>query len=290
LRRYLACAVPRGDISDRRIDELIDQLEHLPLNQASDRFLAFSADVHPRRLLWKLRVRVEQMDARLARHIALIIAASGRGIPGPTDKDFLFSPLSSAALLVRLLLARIEQPSDRLAAARDVLAIAEPLAFAQLCFQSMRAQNDGMDILIQDVSELEALLSDRIVEFARTASLLKAFPTGIDWLILLLQWQKNRGSEELHAYYRRALGSDANESVALVRSQLGLKMPGGPFSDDFQVEHYNHLALVADPEDVYHALKEVNRSGITPQDAKLIRQFEALHEQRQKTPVEVSAD
>jgi hypothetical protein len=288
LRRYLACAVPRGDISDRRIDELIVQFGGLTEEQASDRFLAFIADVHPRRLLWKLRVRVKQMDDRLARHVALIIARSGDGIPGPTDKDPLFSPLSSAAFLIRLLLARIEESNARLAAAVDVLTTASPLTFAHLCFQSMRPQHDGLDVLIQDVSKLETILADRIVGFARSASVLKAFPASNYWLILLLHWQKNRGSDELHAYYRRVLESDRQESVALVRSQLGLAISGF-VTDDFQAEHYRNLALLADPEDVYRALKEVNGSEIAPEDAQLIRQFEALHEQQQKTPAEANA-
>jgi hypothetical protein len=229
LRRYLAYAVPRSDIADRRIDELIVQFETLTQEQASDQFRALVAGVHPTRLLWKLRVRVKEMDDKLASRVALVIASNGDGIPGPTEMLSLGSPRSSAAFLIRLLLARVEDPSSRLATALGVLAATTPLTFAQQCLHSMRAQHDGMDVVLQDTSELEALLAERIAEFARGASLWKSFPTGIDWLILLLHWQKNRGSGELHAYYRRALKSDAQEGVALVRSQLGLSIPG-PFT------------------------------------------------------------
>jgi hypothetical protein len=129
------------------------------------------------------------------------------------------------------------------------------------------------------MGELETVLADRIADFARDGSLLKAFPGDIDWLILLLHWQHNRGSKELHAYYRRVVESDALESVALVRSQLGLSVPGS-FTNDFQLGHYKNLALLADPEDVYRSIKAVSSSKITPQDAKLICQFEALHAQQ----------
>jgi hypothetical protein len=201
LKRYLTCSVPRDDIADRRIEELITQIEGLSLDQASDRFLAFIACVNPKRLLWKLRVRVTQVDGILARHIALVIARSGDGIPGPGEKGALGSPLSSAAFLIRLLLARVEEPAERLAAAREVLMNARPLTFAHLCFQSMRPRQDGLDDFIQEASTLETLLADRIAKFAQTESLLKAFPEGIDWLILLLQWERVQGSEPVRAYY-----------------------------------------------------------------------------------------
>ncbi len=287
LRRYLSCSVPRSDISDRAIEQLIVELNGLSDGQALDRFLAFIADVEPRRLLWKflwkLRVRAEQMDGRLAGRLALILARSGNAIPGPTDKDPLFSAQSSAAFLIRTLLARIEEPSDRLVAAREVLGVAMPLTFAHLCWQSMRSQRDGPDFLVRgDINDLEILLADRIADFGGKESLWKTFHGGIDWLILLFHWQRNRGSEAVRAYYRRALEADVQESVALVRFQLGL-YTSGPFTNDFQVEHYKSLALLADPEDVFRALRKVDSSRITTHDAKLIRQFETLREEQQKS-------
>ena len=284
LRRYLACAVPRGDISDRRIDELMAQLEGLTQENGSNPFLAFIAVVHPIRFLWKIRLRATQMDERFARKLALIIARNGDGLPEPADKNALGSPRSSAAFLIRMLLARIQDPNARLEAAEDVLATAEPLTFAHQCFQSMRPQADGTDVLLHDVTKLENLLASRIVKIAQNTSLWKAFPVGIYWMILLFHWQKNRGSQELHAYYRRALAADSLEGVALVRFQLGLAIPG-PMTDDFQLDHYKSIALLADPEDVYQSLKTVDRSQITSVDAKLLKQFDALHEQGKKTPI-----
>jgi len=180
-------------------------------------------------------------------------------------------------------LARVEDPDVRLAAARDVLTTARPLTFAHLCFQSMRPQRDGLDILIQDTDQIEMVLADRIAEFGQRASLFRTFPEGIDWLILLYHWQKNRGSVELHAYYRRVLQSDPRESVALVRSQLGLYIPG-PYTNDFQAEHYKNLVLLANPDDVYRTLAKIGGSELTPEYAKLIKQFKTLHERQQNTP------
>ncbi len=288
LRRYLSCTVPRGDISDRKVDELVIQLEGMTEEQGSRCFLAFIADAHPRQLVWKLRVRVETINDKLARHLAIIIARSGDGIPGPTDKDPLFSPQTSAALVIRMLLARIEDPKARLSAARDVLTTATPLTFGHLCFQSMRPQRVNTEVFAaKDLGELDKHFADRIYEFAQGTSLSKAFPAGIYWTILLLHWQKNRGSEEIYIYYRRVLQSDPRESVALVRSQLGLAISGF-MTNDFQLEHYRNLALLADPDDVYRAVEEVTVSEVTPEEAKLIGQFKALHHQ-QKEPVQPNA-
>jgi hypothetical protein len=82
----------------------------------------------------------------------------------------------------------------------------------------------------------------------------------------------------------RVLESDASESIALVRSQLGLFIPG-PVANDFKAEHLKNLSLLAEPGDVYGALQRANRSEITPGEAKLVSQFCALYEQ-QKTPDE----
>jgi KAP-like P-loop domain-containing protein len=269
LRRYMTLSIPEGDVPDRVIEHLLQELKALPDTEASEHLREFLGRNSAETTLYKIHVRLLQFDPASAGKLGLLIARSGDAFPKSTSLLAFGSIVHRAALLVRELLRQVADPTDRMDVAVKVVKCAEPLPFAYEFFMMLGPNpNDvGRDLLSAAAyNSLEKLLADRIRVEAEKSSLIAAFPR--DYSVLLLFWCKAGGRVLVHAYTRKLMTGEPRNAVSILMAQYAFAPP----SNTFSLRKFQELDF-ADPVDVRAAIQNLGSDSLTAHEQQTVTEF-----------------
>ncbi len=275
LRRYLTCSIPAGDVSDQQIDDFLRGIGSFSDDEVGVQFRSLARPDEHRKLLFKLKSRIEQIPLDSAVRLCFTIAREGPLFSVGSDE--LGQPWEIAGLLIRLVLQRMQRDS-RKEFALKILDNADPLPFAAEYLGWMRPQRNEAeaDYLFSsaDMEELVQVLAERISRDAKRAPLICSRPQ--DFPRLLTIWKQGKGSSEVKEYVGRALCADPSVAADLIRPFSSFARTGNEGVDQ---EGYESLIALVDPEDLMKAfaaaglLKPERAEGV----ARLAQQFAALH-------------
>lgn len=257
-QRYFSYCVPDGDVSEKRVDALLEQI--VGANDACMRELIHSFAVNRGigRLVGILRSRSGELTPEAARDLARAVALSGELFPQERGMLILTTRLQ-AAILFKELIARALPYPERLPLIERLLQDATPLSFATECLTWVRHKADrGANrnvVEAADNDRLEAVIASRV------ASEFDAAPTylthGHDAPRLLWLWARVK-SAEVQAAMRRRFDEHPAEVDAFLQSYIGegWSMESGlPVPGDFEREHYDRVEQLVGVEYVMANLK-----------------------------------
>jgi predicted KAP-like P-loop ATPase len=121
--RYFSYAVPRNDVPDAFITDLLDAAAKQDAALVRDYLARYLSGTKARRLIEKLRAIESVVDPTAAELLALVIAECGRNIPNSPALFSFAEPPAQAAILISHLLRRISVGTKRTAAAERVMEV-----------------------------------------------------------------------------------------------------------------------------------------------------------------------
>jgi hypothetical protein len=260
-RRYFQYAVPRRDIADSRVRDLLDAAR----TGKSKEIAAFFREVSERkawtRCLDKLFARVRELGPVGAKALALGLAVYGEEIPherGPFA--IMTSPAGRASTLAAVLVKRIPDPEERLAAARDLMRRALPLTFAAECLRWLRVESkdeDGSTALIEDEGrEVGSILAARIAKDVSENPDYSRHGRAIGGLLWL--WKTYGPEGEMQAYLTVRFGEHPDAAVSLLDAFRGRAwgLDGLSHKSEFDRSEFDAVAELINPAIVHEALNK----------------------------------
>lgn len=261
--RYFTYAIPKGDISDKLIQEITEDsekweepfdLESNPLNEI---FNASSVET----LIKKLRHKAGRIDADAALALAVAIAQKSDDIPNPEVLYSWITPFSQAAMLVSDLIQNV-QKSDRVALAKKCIDSAPSLEFKLEIFRWLKREDenkpekDGFsEACIDDIGKHLGKLIDDKVE--GKDDLTRLVPNSIPTIFYTLnRYVRNN---YVNDYVAELISNDSEALVRILTSYVptawGMES-GISHKSDFEREQYNSLAGQLDVAIVLSAIQD----------------------------------
>jgi hypothetical protein len=257
--RYFQYGVPVRDISDHKLNELLDAA--LLSAEGVGEFLKKFAEQHASpRLVEKLRLREKTIDPVRAMNLALAIASNG--ILFPDEKGVLsvfLSTRSQAGILVTNLVRYTTAGKEREELAKRIIETADPIPFAVECFRWLRTGKREAERTLssQCEEELGQILARRIRDAA------SARPPYDDWPAdassLLWIW-KEYGGDQAKSYLEKRLSAHPAEVsqflLIFVPTAWGLES-GLSHKADFSQSAYASVSDLLSSEMVFQQLRAI---------------------------------
>lgn len=272
LLRYLAGCVPESDIADEKISSLLKLADTGNDQSFQNGFLTLVSAGKQDLLLAKLAERVVQLSA--SGHERLCIGVARQAHSLSYDDGSWISPRDRAGYVIATALRNVAV-NDRLSLAKRVLLESKPLAFAAICLRSVRDETmPEVNRLFpnEQLEELGEFLADRVAEVATNGAYLDE--TEKDWLFLLWNWQRIRGSEPVRQHLGQLLCTHPDRVRSLLQHYATTE-----FGPRISRTVYEKLCELVDPADVIHAIDRLNLlDNAQPSPvSKLAQQFVDIH-------------
>lgn len=226
--RYFNYGVPSDDISDLEIERFLQGIPGKDVNHLVDEFKELCANNRGRVLIEKLRRREDELPADAAAILALVVALSGNqfAYSHPVDRFFGLATYSQAGALIRHLLHRIEDQSNRERLAIEIATLIEPLPLAFDYFGWLRRMKRShySEEMVSVVSEeceqrIRKLIVDRIATFAEIAPIERTYPLDAQQFYQL--WA-TVDKENLREYLKRRTEAHPSEVAELISAAKGV--------------------------------------------------------------------
>lgn len=261
--RYFTYAIPRGDVSDKEIQELTDNsekwektfdLERNPLNGIIS---AASAET----LIKKLRNKSGDMNAGASFAMAVAIAQKSHEIPNPEVLYSWMTPFSQASMLVSDLIQNI-QKSDRIDLAKTCIKSASVLEFKLEIFRWLKREDENKpeknafsEVCIEEIGKcLGRLIADKV---ENDEDITKVAPKSIPTIFYTLNKYVRDGY--VNDYVAGLISRDPKSLVRIIESYVptawGMES-GVSHKADFERDQYNSLASVLDASIVLSSIQE----------------------------------
>lgn len=274
--RYFSFGVPPNDVSDQRIDELIEQVAVRNIDYIVNKISSLASSQRASVFISKLRIREKEIDPEAASKLALGIALNGELFPddGGVFSDFGASTLSQACILIRQLIERLDTEIKRDTTALEIANQVTPLTFAagyarwigNLKLPNADPRPD--DIVISNDCEVEVKrrIVQRIADEAEKDLLTRKFQQ--DAIKLYRLWFLT-DAEALHAHLADRFERSPEEAGEFLRSfrRKALNLESGiSFEMDLDKDNYNFIVRMVDPEVIMAALRKVYKGIDTPEE------------------------
>jgi len=292
-QKYFAYGVPPGEISDASVKQLFELAEKGE-KQAFDELIQQNSSARALgTTMSKLRQVEDTIDISTGKNIARYFAPIGKLIPRDSgmmslDLNFIATPIFASKLA-----RRMENQADRLAFARQLVEIADPLNFGFEFFRWFRHSAESKETPLltsgQEV-ELANVLVSRVVEESRRAPLYRTF--GTDVMPLLWMWSKYGNAAELSTYLKGVLEQGPDDIDLFIDAYVGTSWgleSGLSRKSDLERSSYDSIAGVIDPNFVFSLLRkkygtpldkpEFYHSDSIATPERLAQQFAYVHAQ-----------
>jgi predicted KAP-like P-loop ATPase len=169
--RYFALNIPEGDISDTRIDRIIQMASNAPVDLSAlvDEIQQAIKDSTAEAVIFKLGLHDDRLNAEAIRALSLAICQCGDSIPQTTTFFSLGGPRRQAAWMLSGLLDKITIKDDRVSLAKELMEKAEPLAFGVEILYSLPTQKDDPSpaaLTAEEKAQIGTTLSQRFIQLA----------------------------------------------------------------------------------------------------------------------------
>lgn len=291
-QRYFTYSIPRRDISDQVIRNLIKLTEQFGSDDLVDHLDSIIDPSNVDILISKLRNEVRTLTKEQASKLAIAVSRFGHRLPNPVT--FLsVSTFGQGAMLISDCIESIVVREERLNLAIEVLQIGEPLNFVAECFRWLRKDTEEHPNIkgfsVQEVKILGKVMSDRISNEFKDKRLFSEQGFSTKYPQLLYIWNKYGDSNEQSEFLRMTLEENPNFAVDLLESYLGTSWGsnGIPKKSDFERDEYNSIIQVLDPVFIVSAIEKVYGELPLEKDypsfvdlpfkEKLVKQFLWIH-------------
>ncbi|WP_062231490.1 KAP family P-loop NTPase fold protein [Fictibacillus sp. FJAT-27399] len=291
-QRYFTYSIPRRDISDQVIRDLVRLTEELGLEEFTKNLDSFFDPYNVESLISKLRSKVKTLTKEQASKLAIAFSRYGYKFPNPVT--FLsVNTFSQAALLISDCIESIDAREERVNLTIEVLKGGEPLNFVGECFRWLRKDTEEhpnpKGFSIQEFDILGKEMASRISEefkgkrqFSKK-EISKKFPQ------LLYIWKRYGEPDEQNKFLRMILEEDPSFATELLESYLptSWESDGTSKKSDFERSEYDSIIQVVDPALIVSAIEKQYGELLLDNDypsfvdlpfkEKLVKQFLWIH-------------
>lgn len=261
--RYFTYAIPRGDISDKSIQDLSDnceawdkdfRLESNPLNEVLS---PSSAET----LIKKLRHKSNEINPDASFALAVAVAQKSDEVPNPEVLYSWTTPFSQAAMLISDLIQNT-QKSDRADLAKRCIDVASTLEFKLEIFRWLKREDENKpekdafsEASIDEIGKhLGKIIADKLDE---TEDITKLTPKSIPTIFYTLnQFVKN---DYVNDYVASLVLKDSESLVRILDSYVPTEWAmesGVSHKSDFERDQYNSLTSELDASIVLSSIEE----------------------------------
>jgi hypothetical protein len=291
-KRYFTYSIPRRDIPDQVIRDLINLTEKLGSADLADHLDSIIDPLNVGILITKLRNEVRALKNEQASNLAIAISKFGYKLPNPAT--FLsVNTFGQGAMLISDCIESIDDREERLNLAIEVLQNGEPVNFVAECFRWLRKDTEEhpnpKGFSVQEVEILGKVLAGRISGELRDRRLFSEHGISFKLSQLFYIWKRYGDSNEQSEFLRMILEVNPNFAIDLLESYLGTSwgLDGVPKKSDFERDEYNSVIQIIAPEYLVSAITnqygeirlEAEYPGFDelPSKEKLAKQFLWIH-------------
>ena len=227
-RRYFTYGIPPNDVSDRKVEALINDLARSDVDQIMIAIQSLSDVGRTSVLIQKLRLYADKIPAGSAERLVIAIARRSALIADshPEDNFFGLGSLSQAAFLLRVLIGRIQDPIERDRIAKEVANSIErlPLGY-EFCdrVRKLRKEEGSIeyDAVVSDECEREIfrIFADKLSLAAELSALEDEYPLFKRGFYIHWRWHNQQSLQE---YAERRLSANASDVGKFLNAVLGI--------------------------------------------------------------------
>lgn len=307
--RYFTQGVPVGDISDRSIEALLDEIDNLTLEELAENLRQLIDPQNAAKVVEKIRLRIARIVPSEAMKLALAISLVAEHLPNPEQFFHFNSPYSRGAMLVARLAELVPPEGEaRAELLANIIELANPVSFAAEVIRWLPTE-DG-------ASPDPFTQNDKAAAANRLVQRIEGLAAANEWIfdlydreapLLASIWAKYGTRQSLNEHIRQYLQQDEETvyRVLLAYVPKAYPMGGGlPRRSEFERSQYDSLAGAIDPEVINERLIELHgeqpipeeypRFSEDPIELQVARQFLWLHRhvsgENQDNPAEPGVD
>ncbi|XRD24239.1 P-loop NTPase fold protein [Lysinibacillus fusiformis] len=284
-QRYFSYSVPRGDLSDIKMNSFLDNLEHKSLEESILDFEDFINEKNVVNFISKMRSKVKSISNNdVLKNLAVVIAIHGNMYPNPQQLFQFSNTFSQAAMLLGEI---IMKQDEKMKIAEELINQAKPLHFATEIFSWLRSSKDkeGNKLAEEDLNVLGKVLVDKItMEITNDVNLMFSNFRGA-----LAYWNMYGEKNQAKQTISTLLHSHPEYALNLMQQYL----PNAWGSDGLKVEPslerhtYDVLVRDVDVDDLINTINKVYENLPIDEEypefidctheEKIVRQFIWLH-------------
>lgn len=294
--RYFTYTVPQNDVPDAELTTLLKAANH-GNTVAAENYLATNLNGQKaRRVIEKLRTVEKTIEPAAAETLAVEIARLGQKIPNPLALFSFAEPPSQAAILISHLLRRIPDRTHRVAVAKRIMEVAEPLWFGVECVRwfyvtDKPEKQDSNTLTEHETKDVRQVLVARIKTYAATGTPLFD-PELPQEHSLLFEWWRAEGRGPVQAHLMEVFKKDTRQVARFLQSQTPLAWGADalPRVSDLGESQLKNIELVIDLDAMAQLIRqhvqgnfdapEWFHDDVTPLEQRLAEQFMFVYKKR----------
>ena len=259
-QRYFTYSIPRGDISDKTISQVISDSAIIPFDEFQRKLSELISQRNAATFIAKLRNRAKECNKEQVRALVKAIASIGHELPNPPAIFKFYNPYAQGAMLINDLIENLEEKAERVCMAQEVMNTSRTVSFAGACLRWFRRDTEERPNPEAFNSEefrcIAAILAERIgKEFRRNAEML--FSEDLPFLLYI--W--NGFGEEGHAksFIEGVIQEKPLVAIHLLKGYLPTAWGANGVShkSDFEREQYDAVTKIVDPIIIEDAVKKL---------------------------------
>ncbi|GAM14685.1 KAP family P-loop NTPase fold protein [Mesobacillus selenatarsenatis] len=291
-QRYFTYSIPRRDISDQVIRDLMRYTEDLKSEELAKELDTKITPDNVDILILKIRSEVRTLTKEQAGNLAIAVSKLGHKFPNPVT--FLSAnTFVQGAMLITDCIESIDGKEEQINLAIKICKIGEPLNFAVECFRWLRRDTEKhpnpKGFSDQEIEVIGKELAGRISEEFEDKSLLFDGDISMKFPQIFYIWNKFGEPSQQSEFLRKLLEENSNFAQDLLESYLGTTWgsDGIPKKSNFERSEYESIIQVIDPEFLVSAIKKVYGELPIEKDypdfidvpfkEKLVKQFLWIH-------------
>ncbi|MFL6623125.1 MAG: P-loop NTPase fold protein [Sulfurifustis sp.] len=288
--RYFTYAIPNNDIPDAEVTALLKDAERGDSADLRARVRAHLTGPKACRFIEKLRAREDVVDRTAAEVLAVVLAGLGAVIPNPAALFSFAEPPSEAGILISHLLRRIASRAERLAAAKRVMEIADPLWFGAECLRWLYVtdkpeRQDQNTLTAGEFAATRTVLVERIK--VRAANGVAFFDPGVRQEdSLLFEWSRAEGRDPVQTHLIKIFTQDGRQVANFLQSNAPQAWRDGaavPHVSDLRADALKRMKLLIELDILAEWIRRTcpgdfenpsyHHDDSTPLDQRLAEQF-----------------
>lgn len=273
--RYFTLSVPKQDISDKDFSEFLNSFskgnKQESLNLAQKLIESTSDDVFVRKIEEKKELILDSFDPRFA----IILSKLGQYFTKGKAKFNFNSPLLRVSNLIRDQI--LKSPKDqRYILASEVLDESTSILLsAEIGRHLYRDNNNEVVLTDEEHEKLIKLVSEKIKDDAfKNGPFYEREGTESDTVFLFNIWKRGASEGEVRDFIKESIGSSTEKAILFLRSFMATVHSGEGYFEygKFEVDEYNYVKKLIEPEFIYEVLKENFSSEMEkPERVKMTR-------------------
>ncbi|MCM0624515.1 KAP family NTPase [Lysinibacillus sp. OL1_EC] len=278
-QRYFSYSVPRGDLSDIKINSFLNNLEHKTLEESIFDFEGLINEKNVVNFISKMRSKVKSLsNNEILKNLAMVIATHGGIYPNPQQLFQFSNTFAQAAMLVGEIVMKQNTKQEKVELAKELINQAKPLHFATEIFRWLRSSEgkEGNKLDEDDLKVLGKVLVDKItIEISNDVNVM--FSNFRDALSFWNMYCERNQAKEIIV---SLLHSHPEYALNLMKQYLPNAWGSDGLKVEASLERHTYDVLVRDieAEDLINAINKVYIN--LPEDEKYPEFIECTHEEK----------